>query len=170
LSARCAPLAQLPLSATIPEPAISAHVSLANCIAEESMNRVVVSPTDGAIGQLNSAVAPSLAMLDEVSRLGDPYWKAIAEDAKRDVYSSMVVRVRASIPTPGLAAESAVEPKLVGWIDNANRAEAEVAMLAERNPDVAMRDPVIASIVDRTRADVPAAVAQRPQAAQRTRR
>src|SRR5215471_5690543 len=87
--ARCEPLAKLPASATIPGPALAAHVSVATCMAVIAMNEIVPAPDDASIARLNAAIAPSMALLDSVIGTGDPYWMIVAQDAKRGLYVGM---------------------------------------------------------------------------------
>lgn len=162
LSARCAPLAQVPASATIIEPRISAQVSVANCMAEEAMNQLSLAPTSASIAQLDAAVEPSVALFDNViNTVDDPYWKIVANDAKRDLYVGMIVRQRNSIRGPNMAARNALEPKLAAWQNKAASANAAVADAVRAHPDVASRDPVIASISARATTQPVPAVATR---------
>lgn len=152
LPADCAPLAHVPPSSEIPGPEISSHVSVANCLAETAMNAAKVAPDDRSIDRLDEATATSVAILDDVSDLGDPYWKMIAEDARRDIYVGMVVRARASITCPTMCAIEELEDKLTGWLGEAAEAKATVATLACTHPEL-QRDPVIAGIVQRDAAE-----------------
>lgn len=140
LPERCAAVAHVPPSATIPGPALSAHVSVANCLAESAMNALTLSSDDASIAALDHAVAPSLAILDNVIRVGDPHWKVIAEDAKRDLYVGMIVRERATVPGSDVAARSTLEPKLARWQSDAQDAIAAIEQLRHANPRLAQRD------------------------------
>lgn len=161
LSTRCARLAQIPRSSEIALPVFAAHVSVANCTAEEAMNRLSLAPDDASIDRLNTAVAPSIAMLDEVISAGSPYWKMVAEDAKRDIYVGMVVRMRSSIPDADLAKHDALEPKLARWIDEGEKSRSAVTALAGQHPEVSGRDVVVAGIVERN-STTRSRVARRP--------
>lgn len=149
LPPRCQPLAHVPASATIPGPTIAAHVSVANCLAEDAMNALSLSPSAASIAQLNAAVAPSLALLDGVIRTGDPYWELVAQDAKRDLYSSMIVRVRRTLPADDASARASLEPRLTAWQASESRAETAMADLGRAHPDLARRDAVVAGIARR---------------------
>lgn len=144
LPPRCEPLARVPASATIPGPQLAAHVSVANCLAEDAMNELRLSPDAASIDRLDAAVAPSLALLDGVIVAGDAYWKVIAEDAKRDLYVGMIVRERASIPSGDRVAHDALEPKLAPWQEDTSQAIAAIARLTREDPALSGRDPVIA--------------------------
>ncbi|HEU4733463.1 MAG TPA: hypothetical protein VFT22_36470 [Kofleriaceae bacterium] len=147
LPARCAELSHVPESAQIPGPQLAARISVANCMAEEAMNALALSPDAGSIHKLDAAVAPSLALLEAVIARGDPYWSVIAEDAMRDLYVGMVVRERRSIPGGNVAALAAFEPLLAPWRDAAAHASGRITELAEANPSLAKQDRVIGAVI-----------------------
>ncbi len=139
MPARCVPLAVIPASATISGPAFSAHVSVANCLAEDAMNAAAASPDDAAIARLDAAVAPSLAILDDVIRVGDAPWRLAAEKAKRDIYVSMIVRERITVPGIDVAGHAALEPKLARWQREETEADTAIAQLTSPAPQTAHR-------------------------------
>lgn len=143
LPAQCVPLSLVPRSATIALPNIAAHVSVANCLAETAMNGAMITPDSSSVARLNDAVRPSLAMLDEVIALRDPYWTAIAEDAKRDLFESLVVRERVSALIPDLTLETALMP----WQERAKESRDAIAKVIHDQPSIASRDAVIANVV-----------------------
>ncbi len=148
LPAKCARVAWSAPSAKTADPAIAAHVSVANCLAEEEMNHVEATGTDDSITQLEDAVQPSLEMLDHVIALGDPYWTMVAQDAVRDIYAGMVVRERAAFGNDA-AAIALLEPKVAPWEIASHMAAVEVEHIAKQHPELASRDPVIAKLVAR---------------------
>lgn len=123
----CASLAVVPASATIPGPTLAAHVSVANCLAEAAMNALTISPDALSISRLDAAVAPSVAILDDVISTGDPYYKKVAQEAKLDLYDSMIVRERASRTKSDVASIDALETKLDPWRALADRAANAIA-------------------------------------------
>ena len=129
LSARCAPLAQVPASATIPGPALAARVSVANCIAEEALNALKLKPDDDSIARLNVVVIPAVTLLENVRDVGGDYWRRVAADAERDLYVGMIVRERTSVPDGDVAARNALEPMLEAWQDKAAQ---DAAITAQR--------------------------------------
>lgn len=149
LPKRCEPLAQLPASATIPGPALSAHVSVARCMAMVAMDDIAPAPDDVAIARLNVAVAPSVALLDSVIGAGDPYWVMFAQDAKRGLYIGLIVRVRGSLVNADSRAHDALEVKLAPWQTEASRATRAIMDLDRSDPELAKRDPVVAGILSR---------------------
>lgn len=150
LPERCTKVAYVPPSARIPGPELAAHVSVANCLAESAMNELALASDDASIAKLDQAVAPSLAILDNVIRVGDPYWKLIAEDAKRDIYAGMIVRERGTVPGTDVVARNELEPKLARWQSGAEDAIAAILELGHEHPALAQRDPMIAGVMDRT--------------------
>ncbi len=146
MPARCADLARVPASARIPGPELAAHVSVANCAASAAMNAVAVSPDKASMARFDAAVAPSLELLDNVIRVGDPYWQAIAEDAKRDLYQGLIVRERSSLQGD-LKSHDDLEAMLAPWQRDEQSATEAIAALAQHDPMLAQRDPVIATLV-----------------------
>jgi len=129
LSSRCAPLARVPASATIPGPALAARVSVANCIAEEALNALALKPDDDSIARLNVVVTPAVTLLENVRDVGGDYWRRVAADAERDLYVGMIVRERNSVPDGDVATRNALEPMLAAWQDKAAQ---EAAITAQR--------------------------------------
>ena len=164
LPERCAAVAYVPSSALIPGPALAAHVSVANCLAEAAMNALVLTNDDASISKLDKAVAPSIEMLDNVIRVGDPYWKVVAEDAKRDIYVGMILRERVTIPGSDFVSHNELEPKLAPWQADAKQAIAAIAELTHEHPTLAQRDPMIAGVISRV-----VEMNRTPQMAQRSR-
>ena len=128
-SADCAAVGTAPASATIPQPALSAKISLALCQAENRFGSLQLAPDDASLKAMSSAAAPSLQLLDEVIQSGDATYAAIATKAKAGLLVAMAVRMRNSIPPitattvgPELAqhdqAHAALEPKLAAWLGN----------------------------------------------------
>lgn len=148
LPAECRAVAEIPRSATIAGPAIAAHVSAANCMAERALSAIRAKPDAPTLSEMTSAVGTSVAMLDSVSALGDPYWTVVAEDAKRDLYRGMIVRARNATPSD-VASRDKLEPMLSGWTANAERSEVIIAETTRTSPQLVNRDPVIAYVISR---------------------
>jgi len=147
--ANCVALARVPSSALIPGPALAAHVSVANCMAEAAMNALALTNDEASIAKLDGAVASSIELLDNVIRIGDPYWKVVAEDAKRDTYVGMIVRERITIPKGDVIARAALELELAPWQAEAKHATEAIAELSHEQPTLTRRDPMIAGIIGR---------------------
>lgn len=124
------------------------------------MNDLKLTIDDASIARLDAAVAPAVALLDRVIQVGDPYWKLVAEDAKRDLYLGMIVRER-SIPGLDLVAHEALEAKLAPWQAQEEHAIVAMAKLGREHPGLAERDAVIAGVYQRIGEERVAGVAMR---------
>jgi len=141
LPERCRDLARVPASSVIPDPDMAAHVSVANCMADEVMGRLALQPDASSMSALDGAAEPSAQILDDVIAHGGPRWQVIADAAKADLYRGMVVRMR--IAMSGRDAPASVEAGLATWLDNASRASRAAADVA-RTESVS-DDPVVRS-------------------------
>jgi hypothetical protein len=123
----CERIGTPPASATIPQPAISALISLAMCEAELRFDALRLTPDDASMIRLNEAAKPSFALLDQAIQSHDPVLMPAAMKARRDLYVAMAVRMRNSIPPitsttvgPALAAHDEahdeLERKLTVWL------------------------------------------------------
>lgn len=152
LPAKCAALATPPASAKIAGPVLAAHVSAANCLAEITIARTDATPDEGSITRLGNAMAPAIAILDNVISVGDPYWRMVALDAKRDLYVGMVVRERDSESTAiegDVAARGRIEVAVAPWLADASDALVAMADLARQHPQLAKRDQVVSGVIAR---------------------
>ena len=129
--AACSAVAAVPTDATIPQPAIEAHISLASCGAADRFKSLTVTPDDAGLAALTAAAKPSMDLLDAAIAAGDGTWTPVAQKARQDLIASMVVRMRNSIPPitmqtvgPALAdhdaKHAALEPKIKPWLDQAH--------------------------------------------------
>lgn len=123
LPARCQPLAEVPPSATTEGPALSARISVANCLAMDKMAKLKLQPNRGSINELDHAAEPSLAMLDDVIAHGDAHYRAIATAARADLLHGMVVRIRTVANDP--LDRHDLESRLAYWNDQATKTIAE---------------------------------------------
>jgi hypothetical protein len=146
LPSECADLAVVPASARIDTPALSARVSVANCLASHAFDRVDRRHARAMIDKLDQAAAPSFALLDEVSSYGDPAWTLIAEQARGSLYAAMATRVRQALPaTADDVARIDLEFALTPWLVRVDDAFSTVARIAREHPQLA-RNPVIANL------------------------
>jgi hypothetical protein len=124
----CAAVGTPPASATIPQPAIEAHIAMAMCQAEQSLDALRVTPDDAGIAAMTAAAKPSFDMLDDAIAKNDPFWSPIASKERVGLHIAMAVRIRNSIPpitatTVGQPlvdhdqAHAALEPKIKPWLD-----------------------------------------------------
>lgn len=143
---RCAVLAQVPASARIPEPAIDARISIANCTAEEALSRLTIRPDNASVQEMNRAVAPSLAMLDDVIAHAPPDRQLIAQDAKRDLFQGLIVRTRSSLHHADITAQNRLDPLVTPWQDEAHQAQMAMRELVRTHPQLAQGDQVVAPL------------------------
>ncbi len=130
IPAQCQGVASVPADAKVATPALAARIALATCGAQARFAQLKLTPDDAGVKALTDAVAPSFALLDDVIKANDAALSPIAAKAKSDLYVSMAVRLRNSIPpitmqTVGTAlqehdqAHAALEPKIKPWLDAA---------------------------------------------------
>jgi hypothetical protein len=131
-------------------PAVGARISTANCLARErlSMTPVTVANLETA-NALATAVAPSIALYDNVIALHDPYWSIIAEDARRDTYESLAVRLRNAVQPDDQLGRVQAELLVSNWLDNVNLAALTITAIAQANPELANHNSTIAAITNR---------------------
>jgi len=99
---------------------------MASCMAEEKLNALHVAPDDASVSAINAATKPSFDMLDAAIQAADPTVTPVAQQAKADLYQSMVVRLRASAApmtmeklAQATADHAAIESKIKPWLDQA---------------------------------------------------
>jgi hypothetical protein len=138
----CRELARVPSNARTPTVARAAHLSVASCLAEARMSTLALAHDDTSMRALTRAVAPSLAMIDEVAGDGDPGWRLMALFSKADLYEGMAVRMR--VASNG---DTTLEPEIKPWLDQARAAFTEVLAIARANPSLAADNVVIDSDV-----------------------
>jgi hypothetical protein len=137
---------------------LEARVSVATCVASASLDGVPRMRPDGAPAAFADAVAPALAMLDEVIAKAhdEPRAAIIAYGAKANIYAGLIVRVRNNIP-PMMGATSTqlamlehahddIEQDLVPWVDRLEVSYSAIAALARVHPELG-GDPVMQTAV-----------------------
>jgi hypothetical protein len=148
----------MPRSAKVIEPALSARVSTASCLAGVILPKVPANDEDASIRALDAAAAPLIALLDDVIAHGNPETQMAAEYTKGDLLLGLGTRARESIPpiTPATTITSAteierrhqrLEPKLTRWNAEATTAFRRVTELARENPKLANDNPVLRYMV-----------------------
>jgi hypothetical protein len=136
------------------EPAMKARIATGNCLARESLKLVPVTEVSlETADALATAVAPAIALFDNVIAQGDPYYSMLAADAKRDVYDGMAVRLRRAVQPDDRVESIEADMLVANWLDNVALSTVQVAALAEKHPDAAHADPVITAITERAASD-----------------
>ena len=132
------------------EPAMKARIAAGNCLARESLKLVPVTEANlETANALATAVAPAIALFDNVIAQGDPYYSILAEDAKRDIYEGMAVRLRHAAQPGDSVARIEADMLVANWLDNIALSTVQITALADKHPDAANADPVITAITDR---------------------
>ena len=143
-------------------PAISARIAAGNCLARESLKLVPVTEASlETATALAAAVAPAIALLDNVIAAGDPYYAMLAEDSKRDIYQGMAVRLRRAVQPMDKVALREADMLVANWLDNVAFSTVRITELAENDPDAANRDQVVTAIAQRAAAEEATGVATR---------
>ena len=81
---------------------------------------------------LELAAAPTLAILDEVTRTGTPAWRLVAHQLRGDLYVAMAVRLRHAVAD---ARPRRPAPRVTKWLDRARRAYSDARTIAAEHPD-----------------------------------
>jgi len=150
---QCRSVSEVPRSARTIEPALSARVSAASCMAEAALADRTLKDDDASIRRADTVTAPLIATLDDVASHGDPSTQVIAEYTKGDLLFGLEARLRETIPpitqqTSTGAAQTieqrhrALEPKLVRWDREAIEAFRRIERIAQANPKVTDGNPV----------------------------
>ncbi|HEX4416468.1 MAG TPA: hypothetical protein VH165_01155 [Kofleriaceae bacterium] len=159
--------AQLPSLAT----ALSARISLASCLADQAIAPLALCDCGQSILDIDQAVAPAIALLDNAIAAGDPVIQAIAQHTKGELYVGFATRMVATLPRPSPNAtqeelnlrdlrEQTLAAQLAPWRDTAKAAFAEVVELAKAHPEIA-RNPAAATAIRDSQQRVAADVAAR---------
>ncbi|MGN6103774.1 MAG: hypothetical protein ACTHU0_01595, partial [Kofleriaceae bacterium] len=150
----CATLARQATAANLTL-ALAARISLASCLPTARLASASLVDCEASVLEVEEAAAQSFALLDEVTTLGDPLMKIIAEHARGELLVGLSVRMQSTVPPPGRDASSiamhhsrkaVLELLLVPWRDRARLAFEHVLELAREQPRLA-RNPVVRTAV-----------------------
>jgi hypothetical protein len=172
LSARCDKLSRFPLTTSTDAPKLEAMLSTAACVADARIEDVDVKPTEESVFALDAAIQTSIRLYDAVIEHGDLGHRIMAEHAKGALYDALTVRVRAAVtPMTGhwTEAKQVAFQERVGrtdrlvapWLQLADEAHSDVSRLAKTDPELLVRNPVLADIVYDSRLERAAAIATR---------
>jgi hypothetical protein len=136
--------------------ALSARISLANCVAEQKLADVVLCDCEQSVRDIEAASELSFKLLDEVYQVGDPATKILALQAQGDMLASFATRVLATVPPAVDASESAIAlrdmrlslitPLVTPWQQRARSAYQELERIARANPQLAKNQAVVAAV------------------------
>ncbi len=146
----------------------ASRVSLALCLADDKTKQVAVCDCDQSVHDLDDAVGPSFAILDELANLGEPAWQIAALHAKGELLEQLAQKVVQAVPAaPAGASEDEqnlhdvrvqlVQPLVQPWLERARDNFTEVDHLAQQHPELAKNPSADTAIRDSRRRLAPAA-------------
>lgn len=154
----CKPLAKQAMSPT-PAAAVPARISLASCMVDHAIAPLALCDCADSVVAVDQAIAPAIAILDDVIEAGDPASQVIAEHAEGTLYTGLVTRLLATLPKlTGDAGETEValrdlrkqtlDVQLAPWREAAMTAFQHVVDAAKAHPEVARNAQVATAIRD----------------------
>jgi len=154
--APCQPLVP-PAQAARIATALSARITLANCMADHAIAPIGLCDCAASIVAIDTAVAPALAVLDGVIDAGDPTAQVLAEHAEGQLYAGFIRRLVATLPRTGPDASDAeialadmrrqtLDAQLAPWREAALAEFQHAVEIAKAHPELAS-NPVVASAV-----------------------
>jgi hypothetical protein len=137
-------------------------VSLAICIAHEQSRAIPVCDCEESVHQLDDAIAPGLALLDELASGDDVAWHVVAIHTEGELYAELASRVLAAVPAvpPGSEDEAVslhdlrvqlVQPVIQPWLELAHDRFGEVERIASQHPELAKNPTADAAVRDSRR-------------------
>jgi hypothetical protein len=116
----------------------------------------VLCDCEQSINDVNAAIDPSLAILDEVFLLGDPVTKILARHTQGEILSGFAQRMLATVPPAANSTPEAMalrdtrvamlQPLVQPWLARAQAAFAELDKIARTNPQLAKNPAVLAAV------------------------
>lgn len=164
----CKPLAKQALAQSLAA-ALTARVSLASCMADRAIAPLALCDCAESILAVDTAVAPAIAVLDNVIEVGDPAMQVIAEHTEGKLYAGFAARLLETLPKPGPGAadtelalrdlrKQTLDAQLAPWREAAMAAFQHVVEIARAHPEVA-RSAAAASAVRDSQQQLAAEVA-----------
>jgi hypothetical protein len=165
----CRPLAQQAVQPGAA--ALSARIALASCMVERAVAPIALCDCGESIAAIDDAIAPALALLDDVVGAAGPATQMVAEHTEGQIYRQLAARLTATLPA--LAAgvsdderalrdmrKQTLEAQLAPWHEAAMAAFQHVVELGKAHPDLA-RSPAVASAVRDSEQQLAAEIAAR---------
>jgi hypothetical protein len=149
----CRELAKLADSASKAQ-ALSARISLASCLVDHNTKPLVLCDCEQSIIDVNAAIDPSLAILDEVFLVGDPVSKILARHTQGEILAGFAQRMLATVP-PAIDSTDVglrdtrlamLQPLIQPWLARAQSAFTELDKIARTNPQLAKNPAVLAAV------------------------
>ena len=136
--------------------ALSARISLATCRADHALKPIALCDCEQSVREVDDAIAPSLALLDEVYLAGDSTMKILARHTLGEMLANLGTRLLATVPPAINESESAVKLRelrlemlqalIEPWVARARTAFSEVDQIARANPQLAKNAAVLAAV------------------------
>jgi len=154
--------------------ALSARISLAACLADARLATLSLLDCSESVLAIEEVVAPSIDLLGQVIAAGDASMQVLAQHAKAELYTTMMMRMLSTVPPAAGTTPEAyalrdsrlaiVESLIERWRIEARDAHHAVVEIAKAHPEL-QKNPVVQTVVRESKARVAEA-----EAAARTRR
>lgn len=156
----CQSLARQAVSPSLPE-ALTSRITLARCMAEQAIAPLSLCDCGESIASIDAAVAPALAILDDVIEHAGPATQLMAEHTEGQLHDGFAARMTATLPRLGPEATEAeialrdvraqaLDAQLAAWREAAQSAYQHVVEIAKAHPELTTRPPVAAAVRDST--------------------
>jgi hypothetical protein len=115
---QCKPIAKQASAVSVPV-ALSARVSLANCIADTKLAKLTLLDCEDSVLAVDDAAKQSFELIDGViAGATDESTKIVAEQAKAELYNQMIARMMKTLPAhDGTASSIAMHDARKGILD-----------------------------------------------------
>jgi hypothetical protein len=151
--------------------AYATRIALARCMADHAIAPLALCDCAASVVAIDAAVAPAIALLDDVSSSAAPAIQAIAEDTEGQLYIGFVTRMRSTLPAAGSEASpeelalrnmraQTLDAQLAPWHEAAMASFEHVLDLAKAHPEIS-RNPATATAIRDAERRVAADVATR---------
>jgi hypothetical protein len=136
--------------------ALAARISLATCLVDQRVKPLVLCDCEQSVHDLNAALDPSLALLDEVFIAGDPAMQVLARKAQGDLLINFASRMLATVPPAVNRSEQAtglrdmrlqmLKPLVSPWLVRARSMFTDLDRIARANPQLDKNEAVVAAV------------------------
>jgi hypothetical protein len=167
----CRTLARQALGPNLPT-ALSARISLASCMSEQAIAPLALCDCGESIAAIDTAVAPAIAILDDVISNADLATQVIAEHTEGQLYAGFAQRLIATLPKVGAEATEAevslremrrqtLEAQLGPWRETAMTSFQHAVELVKLHRELAANPTVMSAARDSEQRLAAAAIATR---------
>ncbi len=142
--------------------AYSTRIALASCMAERAVAPLALCDCGASVVAIDAAVAPAIALLDDVIASAEPTLQAVAEDTEGQLYAGFAIRMRGTVPAVGPNASAAevmlrdmraqtLEAQLAPWHEAAMASFEHVVELAKAHPEITRNAAAATAVQDAER-------------------